>query len=557
LSRSDRLGQYEQSSGTLLEQQQWAGIAALIDLSESDELAPSGYATAAAAPEPATEFAPPAGRERRYARSSLLLPAVLVLQAALSLRLIWSNTAYQDESLYLWAGRLELAHWTHGASVPAFQTYFSGSPAVYPPIAALADDIGGLAGARILSLIFMLGATGLLYCTTYRLLDRRAAPAAAAFFATFGLGTELGAFATYDAMALFLTALAAYLVVRAGRAISGEPLLVLAGLVLALAATTKYATALWAPIVICLAALTATRGPWRYRALRAGRLTCYMIVPLTLALITGGAEYVRGIAFTTLHRQIVTGTPPLRVLDIAWGWLALLLLLGILGVVLIWHDSGRIEPIPLVLLAAALLAPIAQARIHDVTSLHKQVVFGAWFLCAVAGYAVSRIAFLDGKLSQSVIISAVLLAVSTATGFSQASTIYASWPSVAPAMPALARAIGTGPGTCPCLITQESAAEYYLPAADMAGPIVGPYTFTYRDAALPAGLSGPSAMAAAIMNGYFGAVEIDGLRTPGMYRLLRTSLRRSHQYTLTYQGTWPLKPGEPTQVWQRIARAST
>jgi hypothetical protein len=538
-----------------LEDRQWAGIAALVELSAAPEVAQPEHRVDGEAIDPAIILA--ARGPRRLARlsgRSLAMPAILVLQAALSLRLIWSNTAYQDESLYLWAGRLELAHWSHGAAVPAFQAYFSGSPAVYPPLAALANDAGGLAAARVLSLLFMLGATCLLYGTTIRLLDRRSAIAAAALFATFGMGTELGAFATYDAMAVLLTALAAYLVVRAGLARTSEPLLVLAGAVLALAAATKYAAALWAPVVICLAALTAQHGSWPRRALRAGRVSCYAAILAVAALSVGGGSYVRGIEFTTVHRQIVTGTPPLRVLDIAWGWLALLFLLGMLGVALIWHDRGHIEVVPLVLFCAAILAPVAQARIHDVTSLHKQVVFGVWFLSAVAGYAVSRISFLDGRLSQGAIIGSVLVAVSAGTGFSQASTIYASWPSVAPAMPALGRAITSS--HCPCLISQQSAAEYYLPAADLHEPVIGPYTFTYRDAATPRALSGQAAMAAAIMNGYFGAVELDGLRTPAMYRLLERSLRRSGQYRLVYSGRWPAKPQEPTQIWQLIARTS-
>jgi Dolichyl-phosphate-mannose-protein mannosyltransferase len=489
----------------------------------------------------------------RARRAGQLLPAVLALQAALSLRLVWSNGAYQDEALYLWAGRLEIARWTHGTPVPGFQAYFSGSPVIYPPIAALAGDIGGLAGARILSLIFMLGATGLLYATTARLLGSRFAIAAATLFATFGLGVELGALATYDAMAVFLTALAAYLAVRAGTRLRGEPLLAAAGCVLGAAAATKYAAGLWAPVIICLAALTGPPGPWLRRALRAGRLICYATVPVIVALMAGGARYLQGIEFSTLHRQIVTGTPALRVLDIAWGWLALLLLLGLLGTVLIWYDHRHIEILPLVLLAAASLAPVAQACIHDVTSLHKQVVFGAWFLCVVAGYAVARIAFLDGRLSQGAVISVTLATVFAGVGYVQASALHASWPSVAPAMPSLARAI-TADG-CPCLISQESDARYYLPAADLTGLIVGPYSFTYQDAATPVALSGPRAMATAIGNGYFGAVEIDGLRTPAVYQLLRNSLRQSGQYRLVYAGYWSGRPHEPTQVWQRTGIA--
>jgi hypothetical protein len=171
----------------------------------------------------------------------------------------------------------------------------------------------------------------------------------------------------------------------------------------------------------------------------------------------------------------------------------------------------------------------------------------------VAGYAVARIAFLDGRLSQGAVISVTLATVFAGVGYVQASALFASWPSVTAAMPSLAQAM-TADG-CPCLISQDDDARYYLPAADLTGLIVGPYSFTYQDAATPVALSGPQAMAAAIGNGYFGAVEIDGLRTPAFYQLLRTSLRRSGQYRLVYAKYWPGRPREPTQVWQRTGTA--
>ena len=83
---------------------------------------------------------------------------VLGVQAILSLRLIWSNTAFLDEATYIWAGRIELWHLTNGMHVPAYATYFSGAPVIYPPLAGLADIIGGLPAARMLSLAFMLTA---------------------------------------------------------------------------------------------------------------------------------------------------------------------------------------------------------------------------------------------------------------------------------------------------------------------------------------------------------------------------------------------------------------
>ena len=107
------------------------------------------------------------GRVRGSWRPAWLpLVLVLVAQAGLSVRLFGADTAFQDEAEYLWAGHLEWSHWLHGTVVPPFPSYFSGAPVIYPPLGALADAVGGLAGARLLSLLFMLGATALLWAVT-------------------------------------------------------------------------------------------------------------------------------------------------------------------------------------------------------------------------------------------------------------------------------------------------------------------------------------------------------------------------------------------------------
>ena len=114
------------------------------------------------------------------------LLVVLATQSILTLRLVRSDTAFQDEALYLWAGHLEWANVLHGTPLPQFPAFFSGAPVIYPPLGALADSIGGLTGARILSLVFMLGATVALWATASRLFGRRAAFFAAALFAVLG-----------------------------------------------------------------------------------------------------------------------------------------------------------------------------------------------------------------------------------------------------------------------------------------------------------------------------------------------------------------------------------
>ena len=324
---------------------------------------------------------------RRPFPLSIPLLAVLAAQAVLSLRLMWSKTAFNDEALYLWAGHLELGHLLHGTPVPTFQTYFSGAPVIYPPLGALADSLGGLAAARALSLGFMLGATLLLYSATRRLFGGRAGEIAAGSFGVLGSAQFLGAFATYDALALFLLGLAAWLVVMACGRLS-EPLLITAGLVLALADATKYPTTLWDPVVVALAALTATRGGWLRRGARAMRLALYSSAVILVALLRfGGHAYLQGIMFTTLARSS-NAVPSGSIVRDSALWIGLILVIALRGMVI--AESTRARLICATLACAVVLAPLEQARIHTLTSLDKHVTFGAWFGAIAVGYVLAR-----------------------------------------------------------------------------------------------------------------------------------------------------------------------
>src|SRR5450755_215038 len=213
------------------------------------------------------------------------LAAVLAVQALLSLRLARADTAFEDEAAYLWAGHLEWAHWLHGAPIPPFPVYFSGAPVLYPPIAAMADSLGGLAAARILSLCFMLGATALLWCAAGRLFGRRAAFFAAALFAVLGPTLHLGAFATYDAMSMFLVALAAWCVIRSAGPGAATGWMVTAGAALALANAAAYSTVLFDVLVLLLAILTAVPDGGRVAARRAATLLAALAALLAAGLL--------------------------------------------------------------------------------------------------------------------------------------------------------------------------------------------------------------------------------------------------------------------------------
>lgn len=124
----------------------------------------------------------PPSSPRRVWLSRGVLVLIMVLQALLTLRM--SNTAFEDEGLYLYVGHLEIRHFLHGAALQGdYPSYFSGAPVLYPVLGALADSIGGLAAARALSLLEMLAVTGLIYAMSRRLFNERVALCAAVVYA--------------------------------------------------------------------------------------------------------------------------------------------------------------------------------------------------------------------------------------------------------------------------------------------------------------------------------------------------------------------------------------
>ena len=329
---------------------------------------------------------------------------ILGLQTALSIPLITSRQIFGDEALYSYSGHQMLAHWLTGQPVQDFENYFSGAPAAYPPLAAIADHLGGLAAVRTLSLLFILGATILLFLITSRLFGRTAGYFAALLFASLGGTQFLSALATYDTMALFLLALAAYLALGVGyesHSLSANlRAFVLSPLVLALADTVKYATALWDPIVVVLVAVapilagTRSRPAWSH----AARYAAVLALLLGTALLVGGAKYWRGIMSTTVNRsaqQIGIPTPPGVVLHLAWIWVGVVVVLAIAGLLLVLArphpHRAAMTAVAAALVFASVLAPLNQARIETSTSLQKHVVFGAWLGCILAGHVIASL----------------------------------------------------------------------------------------------------------------------------------------------------------------------
>ena len=444
---------------------------------------------------------------------TLPLAVTLVIQAALSLRLVWRNTAFPDEGLYLWSGRLEWAHWLHGTPIPNFPTYFSGAPVVYPPLGAMAAALGGLIGGRILSLCFMLSTTVLLHGVTRRLLDQRSANLAAALFAGLGATQFLGAFATYDAMALLLLALATWLSIRASecRLAVQIPLLLAAAGALALADAAKYAATLFDPVVIVVAGLAAWRaGSRRDGIVAVVTISSALCLLLFLGVKLGGHVYWRGINYTTLSRAHGTSSAAGIAAD-SFGWAALIAILALIGAAAAIAKQPQL-PAKLcmcVLAGAVLLAPANQARIHVFTSLFKHVGFGAWFAAVVAGYALASLADAvpEVKKGGAALAGAGVVAVGLLLGASLAQTHFESWPNTTSFIAHLRTLLPAHKGRV-LAADNGNVIEFYLPGELQGMIFSGPWFIRYQDPSTGRYLVGRAAFADAIKHRYFSVIAL-------------------------------------------------
>jgi Dolichyl-phosphate-mannose-protein mannosyltransferase len=519
--------------------------------------------------------APAAGSHRqprvlgRHAPGWWPLVAVLIVQAALSIRLLRADTAFEDEATYLWAGHLEWAHWLHGGTLPQFPAYFSGAPVVYPPIGALADSIGGLTGARVLSLIFMLVATTFLWGTVSRLYGNRAAFFAAALFARAGPTLHLGAFATYDAMSVFLVVLACWCVVRPKEGQDATGWMVVAAIALALANATAYSSLLFDPFVVLLALFAALPKPGgKIAARRVAILVIVVAVLLLAGLLIGGSSYVGGFERTTLVR-VPGGAPPLAVLTNAWLWTGIIIVLALCGVVIsVATKQSRQQVWFLAILTiAAVVGPLEQARLHTTASLDKHVGLGSWFAAIAAGYAVDRfIAAASSSRAARTFTSAaciVALVFPVALGARQSWEFSTDWPNSAGFVAVLRPLADNSKGRL--LVEDPTIAEYYL----RSGSQWWRWSST-RNIFLPSGAStgGPSSRAGVvgggnagvfaefIQRGYFSYVALNYADTTALDHQITADLKHNphyHQIAVVPYGTEVTPIGLGTYViWRYL-----
>ncbi|MGC0338563.1 ArnT family glycosyltransferase [Streptomyces sp. SLBN-8D4] len=496
--------------------------------------------------------------KRRAWVSRGVLAVVLLVQAVLSLRL--SNTAFQDEALYLAAGHNIIDHWASGTPLHSgYESYFSGSPMLYPVVAAVVDGYFGLSGARLLSLVCMLGATALLYSFSRRMFNERVALVAAALFAVTQPTIVLGWFATYDAPAIFLLALSTWIVVRTNKA----PVIavLLAAPLMVLAVAVKYASALYVPTLIVLAALTA----WHHKGWRCV-LRALLLGLGTAALVGVGLMYTNvlaGVKSTTTNRAHGADTAmSLAEKSVEWG--GLMFAAAVAGAVA-YTLRGRMNESPrshglagpgwrwraltgLVLAGTALLAPAYQIHLSTSVSLYKHLDFGLLFAAPMAGVGVIR---LVGKHFRYPQLGILLWVTALCLGVSQSEWRFGLWPDSTPLVKAIE------PYMKPkgkYLGATYEVPVYYLRGKTEQDQWTSTYGIGYSDknGKIHHGQEG---YRLAIQAGYFDLVVLDGIATPDIDKYIEQQVTKNGNYRLVGKIPYRLSGGGTGsyQIWAKTS----
>jgi len=476
-----------------------------------------------------------ATRRRTWLSRGLLL-IILCAQALLSLRL--HNTAFEDEAQYLYAGRIELAHLLHGAPLQVnFTSYFSGSPVLYPVLAGAANDVGGLAAARAVSLAEMLATTTLLYMLTRRLFNERAGLCAAALFSGEMSLIFMGNFATFDATALFLLAVAAWIGVRTAG--SRWPLFLLAAPVAALAVATKYAALLFVPTVVLMPAFAGWPRLGRRALFYPFALGASIILLLVAALRLGGPTYMHAIGSTTTARANGS-TPDTTILTESLKWGGVLFAMAVVGTVFYaWRPrterGEQIAPpgtrlrrvtMGVVLTGTALLAPVYQAHIHTDTSFQKHIGFGLFFAAPMAGIGLARIIGDHFRRPQ---FGLAIWSLVLALGISQSAQFFGTWPNSQGFIKVMGRYLRPH-GLY--LVEAPEVPEYYLGNRSDAQPKQFVSTFGLSIVTKQGKrLTGDAAFKLTIQQGWYQIVAYDDATLPATARMLRKDLTGA-PYTL-------------------------
>jgi hypothetical protein len=467
---------------------------------------------------------------------ALLWPLSLILatQAVVSLATL-HNSAFQDEALYLYAGRQIFRHWLGGpAPLENYAFYFSGYPGVYPVLGGVLDRIGGLEVARGFSLVCMLGVNIIVYFNTRKFFGAPAAIFASATYACVGSVLFLGRLATFDALCLLLIALATGISFHVSTSRHAW-LALLLGPLLVLSVLAKYAALLFVfPVLGILVFSSISFQGWRRMLLRVAIATASLVISLAVAYHLIDKSAFHAIVGSTTNRTAIVVIARQNLLLHVLQMGGVVYAAALLGVVIVFTHYPRLRLIAMLLFATSWLMPAYHIYKQEAVSIDKHIAYGLFFAIPLAGCA---LAWLSGNIQQAfsnasgrswlIGLSAVLIVF--CLGLKQSQAIYAQWADTSNLSYVLHTQMRDGAGRY--LIEDIEVVRY--DAKDVTEPWQwnGVQYFYYVTAEHQQLLSDP-ALAQAIKDRYFALVELSFNAHPAEALFIAQQMAASRNYDL-------------------------
>lgn len=433
------------------------------------------------------------------------LAVIAIGQSILALRPGLNTTAFQDEGLYIFIGHRMISHILHGTTVTEHPgAYFSGAPGFYPPLAAIGDYFGGLQGARLLSLIFIIATMVCVYGITRELFGTMAGLFGAGAFAVNGSIIMMSHLATYDAMMIAFIAAAAWLAVRSAQR-DGMAWAPIVAALLTAGFLAKYTAAIYVPVVAVLASAAGWRN-FRWEVVRRAAFAMLATAVMTYFLLDVFArDLFRGIISTTTSRtpQVYTSTGPM-VSSLA-HWMGPWLITASLGALLL---ARRNLPVAVVLLLGSVIAVAEQVHMHEATSLSKHAGFGIVFAAPLIGYLLSTLCRKTHLIATPLALAAVgAMAVS---GLHYSTYFLTGWVSDSSLRKPLTAAIALNPNKA-ILGEEPSPQRYELSGQTSPQQWNDTFAFSYGS------MNGEQAYADAINQTHFGTIYLSMTTTYGRW----------------------------------------
>jgi hypothetical protein len=269
------------------------------------------------------------------------------------------------------------------------------------------------------------------------------------------------AFATIDPLAVFLTALSAWLIMQASYRRPRGELVAAAAVALALANVAAYSAIVIDPVVIAFAFLAwRTRMPTRQALSYVAWLTGTWALAFTI-LMTASHSWV-GLASILSSRDTAGYQAVSPVLSEIWGYSGLIIGLAVIGAVITLQSERRNH---VAVVGGLFFAAYLAMQFQDQTpwTIDKHLANGIWFAAIPAGYACSRLIRWSPWSRRQLIAACCVaaLAYPALTSWQSAWQRYHAWPDAGSFIGALKPLAAQTTGLIYVPAHEANIAQYY------------------------------------------------------------------------------------------------